>query len=180
LTGVEDDDGLADSMLDIAEMTGYGAAIGSLVPIPGVGTGLGAIAGATAGVGTELYQMAKRNTDEGSLSDSLVDIASWTATGAAVGTLIPIPGVGTGLGAIAGATIGVGSELYDWATDDTIPSADIGQVQSATSSSSNSSSNVNNNNVNVEVNIDPNLVTTNTNVNGLIDTDEMNTLNTGG
>jgi hypothetical protein len=230
-TGVDDDNGLADSMLDISEMTGYGAAIGSLVPIPAVGTAVGAGLGFTAGVGTELYQWATSDnsisesakikdgtqgqgssakikdgtretkvheepTETDGLGDSLIDVAGWTIAGAAAGSMIPIvgtvigAGVGTAIGAGVGTAIGAGAELYDWATSDdepnvvgqlpsaAIPSDSIGQVQGVASSST--SSNVNNNNVNVEVNIDPSLVTTNTDVNGYIDTDEMNTLHAGG
>ena len=53
--GVEDDGGLADSVLDIADFTATGAAIGSMIA-PGVGTLAGAAVGAGVGALNEAWQ----------------------------------------------------------------------------------------------------------------------------
>ena len=52
--GIEDNGGIGDSLLDIAEFATYGAAIGSVVP--GVGTAIGAGVGAGAGLLNEGYE----------------------------------------------------------------------------------------------------------------------------
>jgi len=58
---VEDDGGLADSALDVADFATYGAAIGSFVP--GVGTVVGAGVGAGVGVANEAYEYFTKPDD---------------------------------------------------------------------------------------------------------------------
>jgi len=115
--------------------------------------------------------------DDGGLADSLLDVADFTATGAAIGSLI-VPGVGTAIGAGVGATVGVGNELYEWATapDDVFPSSDIGQMK-GTNIEQNSNKVTN---VDVNVEVSPDLVRTTTEVDGDLDIDEESGLGTGG
>ena len=54
---------MGDSALDILEMAGYGAALGSLIN-PGVGTVVGAGIGTAAGVVTETWQYFNSSSSE--------------------------------------------------------------------------------------------------------------------
>lgn len=55
--------------------------------------------------------------EEGDALDSVGDVGKYAAIGAGIGTLIPIPGVGTGIGAGIGALVGILSESMDWDGD---------------------------------------------------------------
>ncbi|WP_419419095.1 hypothetical protein ACNVED_11135 [Legionella sp. D16C41] len=100
---------------------GLGAAIGALlgtviIPIPGVGTTVGAILGglvvgggvATAGsAGAGIFNFATGNPNNGLAFTTLGFASAGAVGGAFLGTfLIPIPIVGTAVGAAAGALVG--------------------------------------------------------------------------
>ena len=57
VAGVEDDGGVADSLMDVGEFALMGATVGSMVA-PGLGTAIGAGVGTAIGVGNELYEWA--------------------------------------------------------------------------------------------------------------------------
>lgn len=88
---------------------------GTLGKIAGVGGGLlkGGL-GALAGMG---LGMLSDNMEQGTAAQKTVSVgakaASWAGTGAMLGSLIPIPGVGTAGGALAGGALGALSGLYD-------------------------------------------------------------------
>jgi hypothetical protein len=127
--------------------------------------------------------------DDGGLADSLLDVAEFTtggmsggaALGAGVGAIfggvgaIPGAAIGGAIGAVGGAAVGVGNELWEWATGDdeeqAIPSKSIGNMPSQTVGKKESSKTVN-----VEVNnsISKDLVVTKTNVDGDLSTDTQN------
>ncbi len=115
--------------------------------------------------------------DDGSVGDSLMDVAEFAGYGAAVGSVVP--GVGTAIGAGVGALVGVANEAWDYfSADDAMPNADIGKMpmqgKEATKPTGTS--------VNVEVTneISPDLVRTTTNVNGDLNIDEESGIGTGG
>jgi len=70
VTGVEDDGGIADSLMDIGEFTAMGAAVGSMVT-PGLGTAIGAGVGAVIGAGNEIYEWASQPSPDTIPSTSL-------------------------------------------------------------------------------------------------------------
>lgn len=51
--------------------------------------------------------------EKGDMVDSAGDVGKWAAAGAAIGSFIPIPGVGTGVGALIGAGAGLVKEYFD-------------------------------------------------------------------
>lgn len=65
-TGIEDDNSTSDSLMDIAEMAGYGAAVGSAVPV--VGTAVGAAIGGGLGAINEGYE-ALTGSEDGIVPD---------------------------------------------------------------------------------------------------------------
>lgn len=114
--------------------------------------------------------------DDGSVGDSLMDIAEFATYGAAVGSVVP--GIGTAVGVGVGAAIGLGNEAWEYFTaDDAMPDTSIGNMPSQTGQSKPAATQ----NVNVEVTneISPDLVRTITNVNGDLNIDEESGLSTG-
>jgi len=69
------------------------------------------LAGATALIDPLTEAMG---AEKGDNLDSTGDVAKFAAAGAAIGSFIPIPGVGTGVGALIGAGAGLVSEYLDW------------------------------------------------------------------
>jgi len=57
----------------------------------------------------------QESTTGGKTVDALTTIAGATATGAAIGSVVPIAGITTGVGAAIGLTGGVGKAIYDLA-----------------------------------------------------------------
>ena len=83
-----------------------------LPKIPGAIKGIGA--GAIIGVGADMAaDYLGRDTAAGAGADVLGETATYAATGAMIGSLIPIPGIGTAVGGAIGGAIGLGKGLYE-------------------------------------------------------------------
>jgi hypothetical protein len=136
--------------------------------------------------------------DDGGLADSALDVLEFASSGSALGMGIgagigvwaggigaaPGAAIGATLGGIAGGVIGVGNELWEWATGDddevkasAIPSANIGAINQQSTPIAEKSKNI----VNVEVTneISPDLIKTTTGVNGDLTVDQESTNSTG-
>ena len=115
--------------------------------------------------------------DDGSVGDSLMDVAEMAAYGAAAGSVIPM--VGTAVGAGIGFAAGVANEAWEYfSADDAVPSANIGNMPMQGKEATQPDKN----NINVEVTneISPDLIRTTTNVDGDLNVDEESGLGTGG
>ena len=72
VSGIKDDGGVGDSLMDVAEFATYGAAIGSIVP--GIGTAIGAGVGGLIGAGNEAWEYF--SADDAVPSDNIGNIPS--------------------------------------------------------------------------------------------------------
>ena len=116
--------------------------------------------------------------DDGTISDSLFDVAEFAGMGAMAGGMIAGP-AGAVAGAVVGTGIGALNEFNEYlgGRSQMEPSTDIGKVADPTKSGSRIDV-VNNTEINVTV--DKELITVETNINGDLDTDEEATFNTAG
>jgi hypothetical protein len=101
-----------DAAENIAEIGSLTKKVGSLFPkLARVAKGFGV--GSIASIGLDFAADAVgKETKTGAGLDIASDITGGASTGALIGSLIPIPGIGTGIGAAAGGLIGGAHGLY--------------------------------------------------------------------
>lgn len=155
-----------------------GKASSTLKSIPKVG---GALA-----VAPTVVRAATGIDDGDGVGDSLLDIADWATWGATAGAAAGVLGnvfapvtvpVGTAVGAAVGTAVGIGNEIYEYLDRDISPSTAIGPMSDPILKADKSDTV---NNIEVNVTVDRDLVRTEVNANGDLDTDEEATNSTGG
>jgi hypothetical protein len=157
--------GVASAAATAALLKGKAAAAG----IKGGATNLAkkAVANAKGGGLAALVPTAIRMgagvEDDGGFADSAIDIAEFTAMGATIGSFVP--GVGTVVGGAVGAAAGVGNELWEYFSSDGDNAVPDNKIQGSPQLSNPVHVDTTNN-IDVQVTVDPNMIKTETNVNG--------------